>query len=931
MPTKRKETEKVGLRFSETMSGYLAEGVEDFEEGEKKGQEQDSTLSFDVTMEIESVSDFIKLSGQEAKMSGTVSYKPLGQNLPIHEGVFTLFKPDAATGTRQMTYSFWFARNDGSEYFLYGYKVIHDDPGMDVMDDMTRLFTRIYKGRKIKGTPIGSGILIFHLLSFPSMLASFEVTNTLSPITKIRTISAFVKFCYGEISVTYLRTPVYNTKYENLVLRGKVVPKEGGVRDFFFFSGIHDKDFPWGDDEIFWDIALIIQRGDGSWERYVLTDRIIENLKLDVGKGVYQYEGPLYQLIEGYSVSKSELEKSPLPGHLRKVHAKIEILFDCKQYPTVDVPFAVMPDFEKLIPRPYREEVKKLLRSLGALGLHLTPHKVRITKGQITLQDETKTDTYSLEANQTMGEAEISTFRNIRWPTLYYNYFCAIDPGSEQIYVKIRSDVFRKNRTDYLKDKVEQLLGKVISHIASADLDIQGDQWKILSGDEAISFQMVDENLFEINNDHFPTATFQRRIVAMTDGQGKLFYALEEDMDPHILRSINSDRQVKVAAIRDSDKFNALKSVLEATEFFGKLDGAWKQSGKGKENFAIIVKPNFMFMYSAKDPSTYTDPELVEYLVNAISERGYHNLAVGEARSTYGTFFTNREVKTVAEYIGLKGRNYRIIDLSEDLEEFQYSGKLGKHYVNREWKNADFRVSFAKNKTHVYTYYTLTIKNIYGALPMENKFLEYHHERDIFSTTIEFIKHFPIHFAFIDAYVSADGPFGIFADKDPNKTETIIGSEDIVATDWIGAEKMGLDPMISAYIKQAIGEFGKPAIELHGDRTIYPDWVNVWDVFPPFLFKGLDKHYYFGNLFYSVFSYMDPKFQYKDPSLARRFLRLLADPITDLFFQKTKKGIFDQDLNRELNQKLHGLFTKEVHQTTNRKGEENGKKEDICK
>jgi uncharacterized protein (DUF362 family) len=102
--------------------------------------------------------------------------------------------------------------------------------------------------------------------------------------------------------------------------------------------------------------------------------------------------------------------------------------------------------------------------------------------------------------------------------------------------------------------------------------------------------------------------------------------------------------------------------------------------------------------------------------------RGYRNLAVGEARSTYGTFFTNREVKTVADYIGFKGSNYRIIDLSEDLEEHQFSGKLGKHPVNREWKNADFRISFAKNKTHVYTYYTLTMKNIYGALPMENKF-----------------------------------------------------------------------------------------------------------------------------------------------------------------------------------------------------------------
>jgi hypothetical protein len=188
---------------------------------------------------------------------------------------------------------------------------------------------------------------------------------------------------------------------------------------------------------------------------------------------------------------------------------------------------------------------------------------------------------------------------------------------------------------------------------------------------------------------------------------------------------------------------------------------------------------------------------------------------------------------------------------------------------------------------------------------MENKFFEYHHERDIFSTTIEFIKHFPIHFAFVDAFQSADGPFGVFTDKHPNDTQTIIGSEDMVAADWIGAEKMGLDPMISDYMKQAVEAFGKPQIKLVGDRTIYPNWENVPDVFPPFLFKGMDRYYYFGNLIYSIFAYMDPKFQYKDPSLAKRFLRLLTDPITDLYFQKIKKGIFDQDLNRKLYELFH--------------------------
>ena len=78
---------------------------------------------------------------------------------------------------------------------------------------------------------------------------------------------------------------------------------------------------------------------------------------------------------KGTAVSKSELEKSPLPRHLRKMHAKIEILFDRKPYPTVDVPFPVSPISKRLVPRQYREEVKELLRRLGALGLHLTPQQ----------------------------------------------------------------------------------------------------------------------------------------------------------------------------------------------------------------------------------------------------------------------------------------------------------------------------------------------------------------------------------------------------------------------------------------------------------------------------------------------------------------------------------------------------------------------------
>jgi uncharacterized protein (DUF362 family) len=376
-------------------------------------------------------------------------------------------------------------------------------------------------------------------------------------------------------------------------------------------------------------------------------------------------------------------------------------------------------------------------------------------------------------------------------------------------------------------------------------------------------------------------------------------------MDTLNLGNIHSDRVVTVAAVKDPDKFKALDEVLEATGFLAKVEAARQKSEKKREDFFIIVKPNFMFMYNTQDLSTYTDPKLVEYLIDRMYERGYRNLAVAEARSTYGTFFTNREVKTIAHHIGLTEKNYRVIDLSEDLEPYPYSGKLGNHFVNREWKQADFRIAFAKNKTHSYARYTLCLKVIYGALPMENKFLEYHHNRDIFSTTIEYLKRFPIHFALIDAHISADGPFGIFADKKPNVTETIIGSEDLVAADWIGAAKMGLDPMVSDYMKQGVEAFGKPQIKLMGDRSLYPDWVNVTDVIPAAAFGVIDKNYYFGNLFYSVFSYMEPFFQYKDPGFGREFLRKLADPLKDLFFQTVRKG----EISAELNEKLYRFLT----------------------
>jgi hypothetical protein len=227
--------------------------------------------------------------------------------------------------------------------------------------------------------------------------------------------------------------------------------------------------------------------------------------------------------------------------------------------------------------------------------------------------------------------------------------------------------------------------------------------------------------------------------------------------------------------------------------------------------------------------------------------------------------------------------------MTEDADENRYLGShLGFHPVSRAWREADFRISFAKNKTHAYAYYTLTLKNIYGALPLANKFKEYHCDRDIYHTTIEYLTAFPVHFGLVDAYLSADGPFGIFADTDPNETHTLIGGEDLVAVDWVASSKMGIDPMISKYMRLAVETFGKPEIRLVGDASLYRPWLNVPVALTLFTNRGLDVNYHFGNLFYTASAQMDEShFTHKSKAWHIRFLRALTVPLRRTFFVRT--------------------------------------------
>ncbi len=460
---------------------------------------------------------------------------------------------------------------------------------------------------------------------------------------------------------------------------------------------------------------------------------------------------------------------------------------------------------------------------------------------------------------------------------------------------------------------VDGLLGKIIGGLAYMDFQVKSKPDGTLQHDmiepreKADSLILPMANILEINNNHYPGhKIFQRRIVALPGTQQKEALALEEDMSILDLAPLGTEKTARVAAIMNIDRFAALDQVLEATGFFDVLENAFKKAAqdrqKTRETFSIVIKPNFSFMYSLTDISTFTDPALVKYLIDKIHDKGFRNITVVEAQSTYATFFTNRDVKTLARYVGYLGENYAIVDLSEDYVTYESpaasaaAGKPTQRDVHPVWRDADFRISFAKNKTHAYAYYTLTIKNIYGALPRSNKFKEYHCNRaefgdePIYTPAIELIQDFPVHFGFIDAYFSADGIFGVFADKKPDFTGTIIGGEDLVAVDWIGASKMGLDPQLSTYMQLAVKAFGKPEITLIGDHSLYADWQNLPVFMPKATTALMDRNYSWGLILYASFSMMDPFFKFKLEGKGLELIRLFSLPVREALLEAARIG-----------------------------------------
>ena len=280
------------------------------------------------------------------------------------------------------------------------------------------------------------------------------------------------------------------------------------------------------------------------------------------------------------------------------------------------------------------------------------------------------------------------------------------------------------------------------------------------------------------------------------------------------------------------DKYRILEHALVQSHFWNCLKKRRISLDKSASALRIVIKPD-LELFDVQS-TTGTDPRLVEHLIALLYLKGYRQVTVVDSIGSSDLWLENRDVEVLADLAGYrfktdKGDSYNVVNLSNDLIDvgFGPGSILEGSQLGRDWVDADFRISMAKNKTNQEFGYSLGLNSVLGVLPLRDKEYHYYHRFDPGDACVELLCKTPIHFSIIDAIVSNHGSNGSF-EPNPIQTDTIIASENIMLCDFVGAMKMGLDPYTSLVNAGVMRSVGLPKqYKIQGDLDLYQGWSNV--------------------------------------------------------------------------------------------------------
>jgi cholesterol oxidase len=200
------EPKPVGLQFTETMRGYVSTEVQsDYDVAAEKGRQDNSACEFTVTIMSDDLAHMLEDPNHKASIEGTVTVPFLSaEPLRVQSGEFHLFEIDPNNvETHLMRYNMLLTDEADRNWFLAGFKVVHNDGVTTIWHDTSTLYFMIFDGDSGDGALRGKGILHILPSDFAHQLTTLRATNAPSAIAGLEAEARFGRFFAGILFDTY--------------------------------------------------------------------------------------------------------------------------------------------------------------------------------------------------------------------------------------------------------------------------------------------------------------------------------------------------------------------------------------------------------------------------------------------------------------------------------------------------------------------------------------------------------------------------------------------------------------------------------------------------------------------------------------------------------------------------------------------------------
>jgi choline dehydrogenase-like flavoprotein len=198
---------EVGIHFSETASGYLANQISDLTVAESVAKADGTWFQVTLQISIARLQDFLDSSEHLAQIAGgAVSWKPRLADVPLLPGgKVTFFRNADSTPTQKfIDYDFSFAGADSHIVTVRGLKNLHNDNGLDAVTDLSTINLTVQRDGDIAGT----GVVRINIVDMLRQMQSCQITGARSEGEEQAARQAFLGFINGQLRQIYPNLPL---------------------------------------------------------------------------------------------------------------------------------------------------------------------------------------------------------------------------------------------------------------------------------------------------------------------------------------------------------------------------------------------------------------------------------------------------------------------------------------------------------------------------------------------------------------------------------------------------------------------------------------------------------------------------------------------------------------------------------------------------